>query len=313
MQRNNVLVSVVIVTYNSSSTIIETIDSVYAQTYDNIELIISDDASTDDTVDKCKEWIDTHGKRFHTCKIIESEKNTGVAPNANRGLKQCHGEWIKVLGGDDLFLPNAVEEVLRFATPDKDVIVTQYREFTIINGEKISGSLHPSKDIERFYNYDVPDQKSFLLKSFIEATIGFFIRKSVIDRIGGYNERYPMYEDVPMFFKISNSGYKFHLLKKECFQYRVSESITHVSGDKVYNLRFSDCSFRFHREIKNKQIPLWDITYHQGFWIRYIQYKIIVKLFNNKNNECTRFIQKLAYYLTIDNYVKALGHFKRKN
>ena len=309
MQRNNVLVSVVIVTYNSSSTIIETIDSVYAQTYDNIELIISDDASTDDTVDKCKEWIDTHGKRFHTCKIIESEKNTGVAPNANRGLKQCHGEWIKVLGGDDLFLPNAVEEMLKFATPDKDVIVTQYRDFKIVNGEKIRGSIHPSEDIERFYNYDVPRQKSFLLKSFIDATIGFFIRKSVIDRIGGYNERYPMYEDVPMFFKISNSGYKFHLLKKECFEYRISESITHVSGDKVYNLRFRDCSFRFHREIKNKQIPWWDISYHQGFWMSYIQYKIIVKLFNNKNNTYTRFIQKTVYYLTLDNYITAFKRF----
>jgi alpha-1,3-rhamnosyltransferase len=51
------LVSVVIITYNSSKYVLETLESAKAQTYQNIELIVSDDCSTDDTVEKCREWI----------------------------------------------------------------------------------------------------------------------------------------------------------------------------------------------------------------------------------------------------------------
>lgn len=306
MQRNNVLVSVVIVTYNSSSTIIETIDSVYAQTYDNIELIISDDSSTDDTVNKCKKWIDTHGKRFHTCKIIESEKNTGVAPNANRGLKQCHGEWIKVLGGDDLFLPNAVEEMLKFATPDKDVIVTQYRDFKIENGNKTLLGIHPSRELDRFYISEAAQQNELIPRVFIEATIGYFIRKSVIDTLGGYNERYPMNEDTPLFLKISDRGYKFYLLKKVCFLYRIGESITHPHRNNIYNIRFKESSLRFDREVLNKRIPWWDILYHQKYWMEYFQFILIINIAKNKRGFTSHIIQTFFHYTTLDYYASIL-------
>ena len=58
------LISVVVFSYNSSSTIIETLDSIYAQTYKNIELIISDDGSSDDTVKKTQRWSKSKCNRF---------------------------------------------------------------------------------------------------------------------------------------------------------------------------------------------------------------------------------------------------------
>jgi alpha-1,3-rhamnosyltransferase len=71
---------------------LETLDSIKAQTYDNIELIISDDYSSDNTVDICREWLSKHKDSFVSVKLITSDKNTGIAPNANRGWYQARGE-----------------------------------------------------------------------------------------------------------------------------------------------------------------------------------------------------------------------------
>ena len=72
------LVSVPVITYNSSKTVLETLDSIYNQTYQNLELIVSDDCSTDNTVGICREWIEAHKKRFVRTELLTVEKNTGV-------------------------------------------------------------------------------------------------------------------------------------------------------------------------------------------------------------------------------------------
>ena len=81
------LVSVIIVTYNSSKFVLETLESVKNQSYENIELIVSDDASTDKTVDLCKEWIRKNKDRFAKAKLVTAEKNSGIPANCNQGIK----------------------------------------------------------------------------------------------------------------------------------------------------------------------------------------------------------------------------------
>ena len=95
------LVSIVIITYNSSTTIVETLDSVKRQTYSNIELIVSDDCSADNTVEVVKGWMERNKSRFVRAKLIESDVNTGVAVNLNRGNKDARGIWLKSIAGDD--------------------------------------------------------------------------------------------------------------------------------------------------------------------------------------------------------------------
>lgn len=299
------LVSVVVVTYNSSQSILQTLESVRMQDYEKIELIISDDNSSDNTIAVCEEWINNHRNRFVKSKIITTLQNTGVTGNVNRGWKACSGEWVKILGGDDLFMPHAISAVMNFVTPEKSIIVSQYNSFTIENGEKKIGSLHPKPELAAFYNEENPEvRKKLILHTFIEATIGYFIRKSVLESVNGYDERFPMFEDAPMFFKLTYLGYKFYLLEKPCFLYRISESITHPSIDKVYNVRFKESSLLYHRKVVNRHIPWWNIIYHQSFWMAYIQFHLIVKLAHNRNNRLSHFIKTVIYYLTLDNYLK---------
>jgi alpha-1,3-rhamnosyltransferase len=113
-QNNLPLVSIVVITYNSSEYIEETLEGVKKQTYKNIELIISDGCSTDNTVELCEKWIEVNSNRFVHAQVICSEKNTGVAPDLDRGNRASGGEWIKSMAGDDMLLPNAITEFVNF-------------------------------------------------------------------------------------------------------------------------------------------------------------------------------------------------------
>lgn len=138
------LVSVPVITYNSSEYIIEGLESIKAQTYKNIELIISDDCSTDNTVELCREWLAKNKDRFVRTSLVTSEKNTGTAGNCNRAISYCHGEWIKMLAGDDLLLPDCIEKNIEYITkmPDAEVVFSNVQVFKIKNEEKVIDKLY---------------------------------------------------------------------------------------------------------------------------------------------------------------------------
>ena len=171
------------------------------------------------------------------------------------------------------------------------------------------GAIHPSDKLSVFYNADIALQKEYIITHFIDATIGYFIRKSVLEEVGGYDENYAMFEDVPMFYRLSQYGHRFFLLEKICFLYRIADSITHPSTERVYNVKFKECSLRFHRNITNKHIPWWNIVYHQSYWMAYLQFHLIMKLANNRNNRVSHIIKTIIYYLTLESYVKMVKEY----
>ena len=117
------LASIVVVTFNSAAYVLETLESAKHQTYRNIELIISDDSSTDNTIGICKKWLLNNKNRFVRTKLITVEKNTGVAANCNRGIANSTSDWIKFSAGDDLLLPNCIQDNMDFVINNPDVKV----------------------------------------------------------------------------------------------------------------------------------------------------------------------------------------------
>lgn len=99
-------VSVIVPTYNHDAYVGETIESVLSQTYEPIELVLTDDGSTDGTVAVLQDYAARGPARV---KLVTSERNTGIAANFNRGLAIHSGDLIAWLGGDDLMLPEKVE------------------------------------------------------------------------------------------------------------------------------------------------------------------------------------------------------------
>ncbi len=133
----NPLVSIIVITYNSSKYVLETLESTKNQTYQNIELIVSDDCSTDNTFEICRSWIEQNKERFVRTQLVTSNKNTGIAPNCNRGLKMAQGEWVKLIAGDDILLAHCIKKNVGYTMLCENVqfLVSLCQPFKILNGE----------------------------------------------------------------------------------------------------------------------------------------------------------------------------------
>lgn len=124
------LVSIIMPAYNTGPQIKRSIRSVQKQTYENWELIIIDDCSTDNT----KEVIDSiHDERI---KYLRNEKNSGAAVSRNYGLREATGKWIAFLDSDDLWNPRKLELQIQFM--HKFGYKFTYTDYRIVysNGEK---------------------------------------------------------------------------------------------------------------------------------------------------------------------------------
>ena len=95
-------VSVIVPIFNQQPFIHETVESVLTQDYENVELVLSDDGSTDGTSEILRDYAATHPERVS---LVTSERNTGIAGAFNRGLDAHTGHYIAWLGGDDVMLP----------------------------------------------------------------------------------------------------------------------------------------------------------------------------------------------------------------
>lgn len=112
-------VSVIVPVYNQAPFIRETVDSVLAQDYEDLEVVLSDDGSTDGTSRILREYQALDPKRV---KIVASEQNTGIAGAFNRALDAYTGEYIAWLGGDDVMLPGKLSRQVAVLEARRDVI-----------------------------------------------------------------------------------------------------------------------------------------------------------------------------------------------
>lgn len=139
------LVSIITPTWNCVVFICETIRSIQAQTYQNWELIISDDCSTDNT----KKVIEPYMQEDSRIKYICNEKNSGAAITRNNALKVAKGKWIAFLDSDDLWMPDKLEKQLKFMIDHNYHF--SYTSYCEINeqseetGKLISGPRHVTK------------------------------------------------------------------------------------------------------------------------------------------------------------------------
>jgi glycosyltransferase involved in cell wall biosynthesis len=136
---NNKLVSIIIATYNASTTIKKCLESIAFQKTDECELLIIDGSSTDDTANIVKSY-------GTVVDYFISEPDSGIYDAWNKGIKVSHGEWIMFIGADDILLPNAINDylnILKYNIGNKDIdYVCSKNEYVDRNGQllKILGS-----------------------------------------------------------------------------------------------------------------------------------------------------------------------------
>lgn len=218
----NPLVSITLVTYNSAATIIEALESVKAQTYSNLELIISDDCSTDNTVSVCREWVEKNKERFARVELITAEKNTGTAGNLNRAEALCQGEWVKFLAGDDILLPTCVQDCMDYVAEHPDTIYLFGKQKAFGVSEERCKKIDAVFDYT-FFNLTQEQQLHRLVfdGNCVPATTLFYNR--VADQKVGIknDERIPLLEDWPKWINLLRAGVKLHFVDKMLVEYRV--------------------------------------------------------------------------------------------
>lgn len=237
------LVAVTVLTYKSSPYIIDTLESIKAQTYKNIELIIADDCSPDNTVQTCQDWLEINKDRFVRTQIIVPDHNTGVSANCNRADDACTAEWIKELAGDDQLTPDSISTYVEYITQHPDVVYM----FGRVECFTDDGTL---TDRANWFDYDFfkltrEEQYSRLLKrNCIPAATGFHNVKRMNELGIRNDERIPMLEDHPKWLNCLSKGVQFHFVDKITARYRISENS--LSTTSVLNLRLHESQRRFY-------------------------------------------------------------------
>ncbi len=165
------IISIITVVYNAAATLEETIKSVLAQTYENLEYVIVDGGSTDGTLDILK--------RYQNPKITwKSEPDKGIYDAMNKGIKMAKGEWIYFLGADDTFYNEKVLADI-FSNPDN-------ANFDLIYGNVYAHALKRKYDGEF-------SRERILFQNISHQAI--FYKKKIHDIIGYYNDQYKTFAD----------------------------------------------------------------------------------------------------------------------
>lgn len=224
---SNPLVSIIVVSYNASKTIIETLESIKSQTYSPLELIIGEDHSTDDTALKCEKWLAENNSRFVNSILIVNEENKGVSANLNIGIKSSSGEWIKTLG-DDVLMHNAIEKNVRFVTTNKcDIVVSKIQSFV----DKTKELLNIAPAADYLFPASNHDQYIAFIKNKLNCpSPTWFFKRELYNRLGGYDERFRFSDDIPFAYKILESGCFFSYLPEVTVYYRIKT--TSLSNSK---------------------------------------------------------------------------------
>lgn len=181
------LVSVICISYNHAAFVRESLESVMHQTYSPVELIIVDDASTDQSATIIKDWLSSHPQ----VRFFPLNENGGNCRAFNRALKEAKGKYVIDLSADDVLLAQRIERGVSFLESHPEVGV-QFSDAELIDSEGKRLGVHS----ERFPHDTIPQGRIFrevLSRYFINSPT-MMIRKSLLDELGGYDDSLT-YED----------------------------------------------------------------------------------------------------------------------
>lgn len=236
----NTIVSVIIASYNSSKFIIETLNSVYSQTWKDIELIITDDCSSDDTVEICQKWIEENNLRFCRVLLLESQINTGVSANSNRGLRAATGEWVKFLAADDTLLNDCLENNLDWVNKHPEIRVLLSRIAVYKNTFDKENFIHiipgqpgSNQSIVAEGRSAESQYKMLLTCDRIHFSPSFLIKRETMLTVGGFDERFRLLEDYPLWLNLTKKGFRLYFMDKLTVNYRMHSKALNNRGESL--------------------------------------------------------------------------------
>jgi len=213
---NNPLVSVVIPAYNAQPFVAETIDSVLAQTYQNFEIIVIDDGSSDSTL----EILNQYSKSYSKVKVLthQDNQNLGVSKSRQLGVQYAQGSYIAFLDSDDIFLPEKLQIQVDTFSRFEDIILCHTGvkvSSTVKKCPNFSSHFSISSEVHSYYH----QEKSYFLKTNHICNSTTFVKTSVLKEVSFSSYQIFQYEDWLLWILLSTKG-KFLFLPQQLIKYR---------------------------------------------------------------------------------------------
>jgi glycosyltransferase involved in cell wall biosynthesis len=307
MERDD-LISVLVISYNSSKTILETLNSVKDQDYKNLELIVSDDSSTDDTLEVVRDWVDNNRSRFAGVKISRTRMNSGIPANMNNGMKSVGGKWVKLIAADDILLPSCISDNVDFIKESENEIRFLYSKIRVLRS---NGNVRVLSKIDedeyRYMRYlsGCGSEKQYkkLLKRDIILSPTLFMLKDAFFAIGCADESVPLIEDWPLRMRITKMGYRLSYMDKYTVLRRLHDSVSQ-SSIYFYNADHTKNKKQLKRQLCYPNIPWYHIVYYLNEGLADFRNFIIIKLLKNKRSFISVLIHKASFVFSLDAWSK---------
>jgi len=185
-------ISVVIPTYNSENFIIKTLETVFSQTYNNYEVIVSDDGSTDNTVGVVKSFFLKYPSRNKTLLI---NKHEGPGAARNKGIEIASGDWVSFLDSDDLWDHNKLERVVKHVLDNEGTDLVCH-SLIAIDGSKETLMI-PSK----YFNNKIDPFLSIYRENCL-YTPALTVKKSILYQAGLFDNTLPSAQDYDLWLRL---------------------------------------------------------------------------------------------------------------
>jgi glycosyltransferase involved in cell wall biosynthesis len=231
MIENSPLISVVIASYNHAPYIKEAINSIFYQTFQNFEIIITDDGSSDNSIEIIQEIEDER------IKLFVFEKNQGACAAINNCILNAKGKYIAVMNSDDVWLKDKLEIQFSYLTNNQNI------DAVFSSAEFLDENMKPFKKSEIPFYSDIFKKSNRSSGKWLEQFFfagnclchpSILIKKECYDVIGLYDNRYRQLPDLDMWIKFCKR-FKLHVMQDNLVKFRVLNGNKNASSPSLSN------------------------------------------------------------------------------
>jgi glycosyltransferase involved in cell wall biosynthesis len=223
------LISICIPTYNGEPYLKECLDSVLSQSYDNFEIIIVDDKSTDGTVGIINSYLTDSRVR-----LFSNDINLGLVGNWNRCVELANGEYIKFAFQDDLILPDCIQKMMDAANGDS--LIACKRTFLLASNTDEQTKKYYHKEVVTFEKLGITDARSFIsperisqmaaeniCMNFIGEPTSVMFKKEIINKVGVFNSKLAQLCDLEYCLRVA-TNYGVTYISEALTRFRIHAS-----------------------------------------------------------------------------------------
>jgi glycosyltransferase involved in cell wall biosynthesis len=227
----NPKVSVIIKSFNHEKYISEAINSILSQSFQDFEIVVTDDASTDKSTDIIRSFKDPR------INFVSLKQNQGISLTMNATLNRARGEFIAILNSDDVALPDRLERQVHYLNANSRV--TAVFSLPILIDEE-GASIQSSHDFQSAIELADAPCSTWLRKFFFQGNClcapTAMIRRSAIIENGGYDPRLGSLNDFDYWIRMLTKGHVFNILQEPVTLFRIRSHLQNASSPTFFNL-----------------------------------------------------------------------------